>query len=167
MSRTSEKRAHRAAQRKSQQPNDLWSGNRRTALIGGGVVVLILAAFWLTNTLNTPQPAVTPVAAGTASATTAAPVGIGTVVSVPSLGGTHVNPGERHAAYNSTPPTSGPHYGTPANWGKYEQGLAEETWIHNLEHGGIVALYNCPQGCPELVSKLEGLLKTGPPSSFG
>ena len=92
-----------------------------------------------------------------------------TGTAVPDMGQQHVNPGERHAPYNSVPPTSGPHYGSgaPVAWGSYTNAIPEEVWIHNLEHGGIVALYNCPQACPDLVSKLDALVKSGPASKYG
>ena len=36
-------------------------------------------------------------------------------------------------------------------------------WVHNLEHSAIVFLYNCPEGCPEIVAGLEGVIAaTGP-----
>jgi hypothetical protein len=28
-------------------------------------------------------------------------------------------------------------------------------WLHNLEHGHAVFLYNCPEGCPDIVAALE------------
>ena len=27
-------------------------------------------------------------------------------------------------------------------------------WLHNLEHGAVVVLYNCPSACPDLVAGL-------------
>jgi hypothetical protein len=74
-----------------------------------------------------------------------------------NLGQEHVNPGAPHAAYNSNPPTSGPHYPDAARWSVYDQPLPDETLVHNLEHGGIVIGYNCPDGCPELVAQLKQL----------
>ena len=32
--------------------------------------------------------------------------------------------------------------------------VAPEYWVHNLEHGYIVVLYNCPSGCPADVAAL-------------
>lgn len=75
----------------------------------------------------------------------------------PNQGQQHINPGQTHEPYNSNPPTSGPHYPDPARWGIYDNPLPDETLVHNLEHGGIVIEYNCPQGCPELVSQLKSL----------
>lgn len=43
--------------------------------------------------------------------------------------------------YNSNPPTSGPHAGSPAEWGYYEFELPDEQLIHNIEHGGIWISY--------------------------
>ena len=53
------------------------------------------------------------------------------------------------AKYSSDPPTSGPHYNlrgqAPLTWGFYAQPYPPEYWLHNLEHGGVVILYQCPQ----------------------
>lgn len=45
-------------------------------------------------------------------------------------------------AYSSVPGTSGPHWGTPSNWGVYSTPQNESQLIHNLEHGGIVVWYD-------------------------
>ncbi|HEY3082564.1 MAG TPA: DUF3105 domain-containing protein [Chloroflexota bacterium] len=75
----------------------------------------------------------------------------------PNQGQEHINPGATHVAYNSNPPTSGPHYPDPAPWGIKDQPLPDEQLVHNLEHGGIVIGYNCPDGCPEIVAQLRDL----------
>lgn len=51
-------------------------------------------------------------------------------------------PEGRTAVYNTTPPTSGDHWETPARCGLYEKGLPDERMVHNLEHGNIVVNYN-------------------------
>ena len=61
--------------------------------------------------------------------------------------------------YNHDPPTSGCHYslglGTaPISPGVYRSHVDPEYWVHNLEHGYIVVLYNCPSGCPADVAAL-------------
>lgn len=43
--------------------------------------------------------------------------------------------------WNSMPPTSGPHYGTPAIWGSYDEPIPLVQTLHNLEHGGVVIHY--------------------------
>jgi hypothetical protein len=56
-------------------------------------------------------------------------------------GRTHINVGDPHVPYNSNPPTSGPH-AQVAPWGFYDEPLAPEIIVHNLEHGGTVIHYN-------------------------
>src|SRR5690242_14376423 len=61
----------------------------------------------------------------------------------------HVTPGTK-VDYGANPPTSGshwPYWRTP--WDMYTTQVPREKWVHNLEHGGIVLLYNCPTGCPD------------------
>jgi hypothetical protein len=55
----------------------------------------------------------------------------------------HIAVGAAHPAYNSDPPTGGWHYDTPWNPGFYDQPVADETLVHNLEHGYIVISYDC------------------------
>jgi hypothetical protein len=43
--------------------------------------------------------------------------------------------------WNTSPPTSGPHYAVPAVWGAYTAPLNLAQLVHNLEHGGIYMLY--------------------------
>jgi len=77
---------------------------------------------------------------------------------VPNQGQTHIDKGQQHVAYNSKPPTSGPHWNlageAPVNWGIYTDPIPDEAQIHNLEHGGIMIQYNCSD-CPELVAQLK------------
>jgi len=60
---------------------------------------------------------------------------------IAELGSDHIPDGQRVGEYNSNPPTSGPHYAQPADWGVYEQPLLDERLVHNLEHGGIWLSY--------------------------
>jgi hypothetical protein len=83
--------------------------------------------------------------------------------SFPSQGQEHIQPGQEHAAYNSNPPTSGPHYGSPAPWGIKDGGLPDETLIHNLEHGGIVISYK-PDIGDEQINRLKDIFRAFPPS---
>jgi hypothetical protein len=57
-------------------------------------------------------------------------------------GNNHIPEGQLFGAYNSTPPTSGPHWNPPAAWGAYDSPQPDERVVHNLEHGGIVISYN-------------------------
>lgn len=69
----------------------------------------------------------------------------------------HIDIGASHEPYNSNPPTSGPHYIQPAEWGIYENPLPDEQLVHNLEHGGIWISYKNID--PETKSKLEAIAK--------
>ena len=71
----------------------------------------------------------------------------------------HVVPPAR-VTYNHNPPTSGCHYNlgypdAPIQTGAYDKTVAPEDWVHNLEHGYIVVLYNCPSGCPTEFQQLR------------
>ena len=44
-------------------------------------------------------------------------------------------------AYNSFPPTSGPHYFQPVLWGRYPSSISQVQGVHNLEHGGMLIQY--------------------------
>ncbi len=85
-------------------------------------------------------------------------------VQVPDEGRNHVQDGSA-ITYQHYPPASGNHYPRPAPWGTIgtaDRPLAEGSFVHNLEHGGIAILYNCPQPCPELVQQLEAFVRSGP-----
>ncbi len=45
--------------------------------------------------------------------------------------------------YDSNPPHSGAHYPSATHWGVHEGTVDRGTYVHNLEHGGIVLAYNC------------------------
>ncbi|GIV80512.1 DUF3105 domain-containing protein [Litorilinea aerophila] len=61
-------------------------------------------------------------------------------------------------AYNSTPPSSGPHYETLVSWGVYTEPQRYEHLVHNLEDGGVIVYYQCPEGCPEVVDALREIV---------
>ena len=70
----------------------------------------------------------------------------------------HIAVNAPHPEYNSNPPTSGWHYGQPAEWGVYTKELPDEQLIHNLEHGGIWIAYK-PDLSEEIKKKLEEFYK--------
>ena len=67
----------------------------------------------------------------------------------------------------TTTPERGSVWDAPADWGVYHEAVPEERWVHNLEHGGIVILYNCPQDCPQLKDQLRNAMDTFPKGKFG
>jgi len=81
-----------------------------------------------------------------------------------SMPAAHVQVPLAASSYNSSPPSSGPH--CPV-WGRYtvygdDAPLPACNFIHNLEHGAIVLLYNCPDGCDETVAALEQVIADAP-----
>ena len=66
---------------------------------------------------------------------------------IPEIGQSYPEEGRNHVAdgvkvnYKTNPPSSGDHYGDPANWGVYEHEIPDEAAVHNLEHGGIWISY--------------------------
>lgn len=60
--------------------------------------------------------------------------------------------------YADKPPTGGPHNPCWASWGVHAQPLADQYWVHNLEHGGVVLLYHCPEGCADQLGQLQAFV---------
>lgn len=55
------------------------------------------------------------------------------------------------------PPTSGDHCSSTLACRVYTAEQNRCVWLHNMEHGHAVFLYNCPEGCPDIVSTLESI----------
>jgi hypothetical protein len=128
MSRKEHARARREARRKR-------SRIRAIAVASGVVAVIALLVSWsVINAANRPGD------------------------QVPDMGNMHIEEGTKSpVAYNSTPPTSGPHYGSLASWGIHTEPIPDELMVHNLEDGGVGIWYDCPDGCPDLLSQLESV----------
>jgi len=89
-----------------------------------------------------------------------------------SLGRGHVAAGTT-ISYGFCPPTSGSHYNAagvgPLRPGFYgpNTGAGPGGWVHNLEHGYVVALYRCAdEACPSEadMAALGAFAANGPPS---
>ena len=120
----------RAALQKHRQNLKLWGGIAAIVLVVIGIVALNV---WS----NRP---------------------VGEEVSLRSQGNTHIpDDALKVIDYNSTPPTSGPHYGSFAPWGVHNEPIPYERILHNLEDGGVAIYYQCADGCPELVEQLEAV----------
>lgn len=86
---------------------------------------------------------------------------------IPIEGFQHVDAGDE-VTYDHYPPSSGSHYPQAAPWGVYDDPVPEGYFVHNLEHSGIVILYQCPDGCPELAQQLSDFYDNAPPEDqFG
>jgi len=86
-------------------------------------------------------------------------------ISHPEQSRNHISDGQPHPAYNSDPPSSGPHYAgatAPISWGVYTQEVPDEVFLHNQEHGGITVTYQ-PSLPKDQITKLQKLF--APPYS--
>jgi hypothetical protein len=53
-----------------------------------------------------------------------------------------------YVEYGTKPPSSGNHYPVWAAFETYSAPIPEGFWVHDLEHGGVVFTYDCPdEGC--------------------
>jgi hypothetical protein len=85
-----------------------------------------------------------------------------TLQSFPGVSRQHIsNPAARPKSWNSFPPTSGPHYFTPAVYGFYSQPVELARVLHNLEHGGVYMLYG-PKTPPDTVELLREVYDRDP-----
>ena len=73
----------------------------------------------------------------------------------------HIAPGSTYEGdYNSTPPTSGPHWDTGwAGCGFIDEGAPDEQMVHNMEHGQVIISYNLSDdGDVERLKEIAGSL---------
>jgi hypothetical protein len=64
--------------------------------------------------------------------------------------------------YPDPPPAGGDHHPCWVRWGRHAEPVPAERWVHNLEHGGIVFLHHCPDGCASELAELEALVAKRP-----
>lgn len=74
------------------------------------------------------------------------------------VGRNHIPQGTPGSGYNSNPPSSGPHWPSPAKNGFYETALADEQFIHDLEHGYVWIAYR-PDVGDEVKNKLREIVQ--------
>ena len=106
---------------------------------------------------DTPQPEPEPAAeddAGPAEPDTLCASCGGCEEVIPVVSAMHTN---QVVTYPDPPPTSGPHSPCWGRWGVHDEPLPPERWVHNLEHGAVVFLYNCPDGCDQEVTAIKDL----------
>ncbi len=145
----------KSAQRKQTQATS-FSQRRRTTLIRNialiAVAVLVAGAgIWyvVDQTVKGEQDKLRP-DAGLAEQT------------IPDEGRGHVEV-DSPLTFKHYPPSSGTHYGTTMpQLGFYDKSWPEGYWVHNLEHGDVVVLYNCPGDCAALQAKLKALVDKAP-----
>lgn len=80
----------------------------------------------------------------------------------PGVSRAHINdPSARPKAWNSFPPTSGPHYVTPAVYGFYDEPVELARILHGLEHGGVYLLYG-PKAPTDTAARLREIYDRDP-----
>ena len=124
-------RAQKAKARARQRRNHRILVASLAIFVGGGLTALLLAA------VLSPRPG----------------------EAVASQGNEHITEAQMgQFAYNTTPPTSGPHLDSLAPWGVRDEPIPNELQVHNLEDGGVIVHYDCPDGCPDLVAQLQDIV---------
>jgi hypothetical protein len=80
----------------------------------------------------------------------------------------HADEGALHVAcspaptYGTKPPSSGNHY---AIWADYKTYATPVPWghlMHSMEHGAVVIVYNCPEGCADEVAAAQAMIDALP-----
>jgi hypothetical protein len=145
----------------------------RTALVVGivilGVAALSVFVFlsasqpaYACSTIFTPQPTASPGPGATGS--------LGYVQ--PDMGNSHVSRGDK-VTYTYCAPASGSHYNVPGVAGPIparvygpSDTVVPQGWIHNLEHGALVILYQgTSEGAtPEGQAKMKAFYEAFPPA---
>jgi hypothetical protein len=64
--------------------------------------------------------------------------------------------------YRSRPPSSGNHYPRWAVFRVYSKPVPWGYLVHAMEHGVVVIVYNCPDGCAEEVAAAQALVDSTP-----
>jgi uncharacterized protein DUF3105 len=79
----------------------------------------------------------------------------------PDEGANHV-PDCSPVNYRSKPPSSGSHYGSWPVFRVYDKPVPWGYLMHGLEHGAVVIVYHCADGCPDQVAAMKALLAATP-----
>jgi hypothetical protein len=85
----------------------------------------------------------------------------------PAVAAPHVSCSSIACGNGTNPPTAGPHCSTTLSCRTFDSEQPPCIWLHNLEHGHAVFLYDCPEGCPEELAKLVEAQQAARPGSNG
>jgi hypothetical protein len=127
-----EKRLRREAEERKQQERRRSRRNRNLVTAAIAVVVAVLVGFLIFSE-RSEEESFESVSAGQAGCTE--------IEEPEEMGANHVNEGTA-VQYNTTPPTSGDHYGQTASGGFSATALQPENVVHNMEHGQIIVWYD-------------------------
>ncbi len=142
--------ARREAERRRRNRAIAWTA-------GAVVVVLVLVGLVAWQGRDTSTKLTQPSAAALAEATRSA--SCGQVQQFKEAGRNHIGADQQPKNWNSQPPTSGDHLGTPLPPGIYRDQQDERALVHNLEHGYVVVQYkNLPKEQVDLLTNIaDGL----------
>ncbi|MFN2524889.1 MAG: DUF3105 domain-containing protein [Actinomycetota bacterium] len=118
--------------RRAEQRSAARRRNVITLVVAILVLALVIGAIYVQRRAEEPSGPVG-VAAGEA--------GCGPIERDEEQSRDHIEVGTPHEPYTTSPPSSGPHYETPAATGFYPSPLEPEQVVHNLEHSQIVIWY--------------------------
>jgi hypothetical protein len=159
----------RQREKRAGHPSGGGGGGSRGWLIGVGVLVLVVVAIFglrqagiLQTAIASPSPSVSPLP--TASPVPADDPARG--VHDADFSNAHVNSGTP-VQYTELPPTSGSHWPQPAApvaAGVYTTHIPFEATTHNLEHGGIVIVYNNLSA--DEIAKLDSFVKSAAAGTY-
>jgi hypothetical protein len=117
---------------------------RQRTLLWSGVAVVALAALIglivFEGRSGTPQAQNKAVSSDALAAGLKA-AGSSGVKTFPEAGRNHISGNQQPTNWNSNPPTSGDHLGTPLTPGVYDNEQDMRAMVHNLEHGYVVMVY--------------------------
>ena len=149
-----EKQRKRLAEeaRKAQQQR----AHRRSNLITFGIALLVAAIVVILIVQQT---------GGDSGGSSSAPAGVSKdeagctdIEEFEAAGREHIDPAQP-VEYETTPPTSGNHFGTPLDAGFFPSEQPEGAVVHNLEHGQIAIWYS-PDMPEEAIDDLEAYVET-------
>ncbi len=93
-----------------------------------------------------------------------APMGACNVVQTSFENGTRAHLAEcSDIAYEMSPPVFGDHYPVWAAYQTYDYPVPLGYLVHALEHGAVIFLYDCPEGCPDEVAEVQAFIDALPP----
>ena len=154
-----EKQRRRLAEQRRKEQERKAAQRRNFITIAVAAVVGILVVALVVQQRDSTAPASTKNYGVAASAAGCLPV-----QHPKPLPGIHIAFGAKHRPYDSSPPTSGPHYPqpiAPIDPGFYSIAQTPEKVVHNLEHGQIVIWYS-PSASDQIKSDIRAAVNEVP-----
>ena len=158
MSKKLEEKQRRRLAEEKKKAEQKRAQRRRNLLTTGVALVVAAGVVWLVLA-DTSRNEGNRQAGALANGVSRDEAGCGDVQSAEPQEAEHIAEGDEHEPYNTNPPTSGPHYGSPLapiDTGFYSEQIEAEKVIHNLEHGQIVIYYN-PDAPQDTIDDIEQL----------